>query len=546
MENEITINTYNPNTQYYLIKQNINNLNIDLEGFDEFIDKPFIKNVQKLDIFRSVMQYAESFFLFLFAKINKETSMESITTIKIETVLTMSNYFKLGEFDDYCSNTDVEFENFYELITDIFNIEEVEKIDEIKKILTNISYFYEFYKDAYNSIKHGLRLIEKKFTHAKIDSLAENFEIIDDYVEIFCNFKNRIYSLLLPISIVFNESLGILEEINEIFNFLMRTNKYENQNNFDYQSKTQFSQDYVKITTNYDKCTIIFPKNEKLEQFQSSSGNYHYAKLDFNGRSKLTISLNQDPSYDFPFNILLDEDNWAMEPRQIIKNILIDHSLILNPQQIRILKKVNEKIESNSQIIIEFDNNNEIVASENIHIIISDDLKEYDENILQSLKILENFGDIEEIPFNLTNEAKNKLLEFKNSSNKPEIANSTIEYLKNSAKHKEEAYIIIRENNEIIDTKYIGYSFNEFNYQFIGIDNEGRESELICNHGIKFKEKEDVYKFINGLSETFIDGELTDDLKNYSLKKGFYMEQFLKMENTFKEKILLFNFEINP
>ena len=44
--------------------------------------------------------------------------------------------------------------------------------------------------------------------------------------------------------------------------------KYENQNNFDYQSKTQFSQDYVKITTNYDKCTIIFPKNEKLEQSQ--------------------------------------------------------------------------------------------------------------------------------------------------------------------------------------------------------------------------------------------------------------------------------------
>lgn len=543
MNHETTINNYNPSTQYYLIKQNINTLNIELNDFDEFIDKVFIKNVQKLDIFRSVMQYAESFFIFFIAKIKNKNSMEDITNIKVESVLKICNYFKLNSFDEYVEDLSLDYENFNDLLEKMFGLEELEKVNEIKKILRNIAYFYEYYKDAYNSIKHGLRLVEKKITHAKISLIENQIALIDDYVEIFCNFKNRFYSLIIPISLLFDNSLNVLEDIHELFNFLMKTNKYKSNNDFEYESTTDFSTDYVRINNENYNYSIILPKFDEFEKLNSENYDYYYANLDFNGRSKLTINVSDEPSYEYPFNILLDEDEMTIEPTGIIKDILIDHSLILNIPQMKILKRINEKIESNIQLTVDLEALNGIETSENINITISDNLKDFDDEIIQGLYILNNILQEEiQLPYNLTKNQKEKIIEFKNSSNKVELANSVLNNLFNSIKPKEEAYLIIWDENRIIKHEFLGHAFSLGNYQLFLEDKEGRKCEIIRNHKVTLSC--DMCDFIEKLTQIYEDGHSIEELNSYNLQKKFNVLKFEKNEFEFKENIILFNFFI--
>lgn len=538
--NNVTLDEYNPNTQYYLIKQNLININSNLNEIDEFMDKTTVKNIEKLDLFRSIMQYSESFLLFFIAKIKNETSMEYISNIKIEAVLKACDYFKLNRFDKYVEDESLEYDDFNDLIKQVFNLNNPNKFGEIKKILANITYFYEYYKDAYNSFKHGLRIVERKITHVDIDLLTHPLRIREDYVEIFCNYKQKFYSLIIPVDLLFNDSKEVLEDIHEIFNFLMKKNNYQTDLDFEYISQTTFSTDYVRITNDKQNYSIILAKFNELKKLHSTIYDYHYAKLNFNGNTKVTITVNDEPSYDYPFNILLNKDQMNLEPTQYISDILIDHSLILNPSQMNILKNISKEIDLNNQLQVEFEGLDAMTASPTINISISENLKEFNENIIKGLKIFEQFLENPiNIPYNLTEKTKEEIIEFKNSSTKSDRYHSLYETLKTQNNQKEECYLIIWKKHKIADYKYLGYSFNTNNYQVVLEDRQGKKYELTCNHKIKLSCN--IKILMEVLKNTFKNGESLNELNKYSLENSFYLGRITKKELEFKENILIFN-----
>ena len=217
---EFIIKNHNPNNQYYLIKQNILNLDKEVFVFDEFLDMDNFRLFQKIDIFRGTVQYLEEFLLYFLAKFKDNEYAEVLARTDNRSIFVeMDEILKLDDLVD--------------LLVHKFELNE-SNVGEFIIILKYIMRFFIVYKEVYNSIKHGFRVYPYNFNYFMLgnDEIPyERFDISDDYIQFVCK-KDDVYTLAFPIDCLVEDSQVVLEYIHESFNFIMRKNYYENSKDF--------------------------------------------------------------------------------------------------------------------------------------------------------------------------------------------------------------------------------------------------------------------------------------------------------------------------
>lgn len=208
-EDFVVESSCNPNLQYWLIKDKINNLsNIKLE-LDETVNLKFFKINKKLDIFCNMEQYVEEFLYYFYAKLTRMENIEQdLVEIKIIDILELCKYVVEGKFKDYAQKYDYDDET--DLIKQVFSIDEVNPI--LIELLEYFCHFYKNYNDIYNSIKHGHGVIDVRFTDVKINKLKDVLSFNDEFVGIYCGNKEiKFYMVIIPINLLIKEVLNLLE-----------------------------------------------------------------------------------------------------------------------------------------------------------------------------------------------------------------------------------------------------------------------------------------------------------------------------------------------
>ena len=281
---EFIIENNNPDNQYYLIKQNIKNLENDVFEFDGEFNKDDFKLFQKIDIFRGTVQYLEEFLLYFIAKFYNEKYSEVLSRTNNQDIFKkMSNILELS--------------NLSNLLIDKLELNEF-NVDEFILALNNIIRFFTIYKDAYNSIKHGFRVFPFEFDSFLLgnDELPyEKLNINDNYIQFLCKNGDNIYTLGYPIDCLVKDSEVVLEYIHECFNFLMRKNNYGDNLDFQCSSIKKLNK-YVNLRNG--EATIFFKYDMWFDKYLSGNSLIFYAKLAKKG-NKITIHLSDVLEYPF-------------------------------------------------------------------------------------------------------------------------------------------------------------------------------------------------------------------------------------------------------
>lgn len=326
------LENHNPNNQYFLIKQNIKNLNSDVFEFDEFIDKENFKRFQKIDIFRGTVQYLEEFLLYFLAKFNNEKYSEVLARTDNKKIFEkMTLIFKLNDLST--------------LLMDKMELNEL-NVNDFLNILKNIMDFFTAYKDIYNSIKHGFRVFPYDFNYFMLgnDEIPyEKLDISEKYVQFICKHEKIIYTVAYPIDCLVEDSDVVLEYINECFNFIMGKNNYENSIDFSCPSTKKFNH-YVHLRNG--EATIFFKYDKWFDKYLSKNELFFTAKFSHKG-NKFKIHLSAVPEY--PFLVHMETNKILSTSPELfdIKNInFISFSEHGSIDQVKIL---NELLTSNDE-----------------------------------------------------------------------------------------------------------------------------------------------------------------------------------------------------
>lgn len=495
----------NPSIQYYLIKQNYLNLKNNFINIDEFIDKDFIKKAQKLEIFRSVMQYIEEFTLYFSSFLDKQD---------ISILLVKTQNKKINKLYDMIENNSEDLLSRYnykscnELFYNVFNCNDERSLLNIKKVMYNIAYFWNNYKDIYNSIKHGYRFFKKDITHFSIDDEKnELIPINEEYIEIICKFDSNPYSLIYPINYLLDLSMNILEDIYNIFNFLLRTNQYKNEELFKFFSKTNLSNNYIKAYNG--EVSLILPNSPDLKDKFTKGLIFKFCNFSLN-KKNLSISLNDSQSTDFPFGILLklskSQDNL---PFSRVSEIHLINSVWFDVSQVYNLKKINEFQLSNN-LKYKFVNDTSLKPKDELIFYIDDKIINYPDTILEKLVNLEKILGIDiPTPFDLTDMQKKKLVSFNSTSLNYKQCNEFLINLKSLNRDKLKIYLIINKNKKIIK-KYLGHTFD---LDFFKIDKKNiKDIGNNFSANFCFDSEINLLEIFINMKEKLIGGESLDSL----------------------------------
>lgn len=519
--NKEIIEKENPSIQYYLIKQNYATLKNDLIYIDDYIDTEFIKKAQKLEIFRGLMQYIEEFTLY-FLSILKEQDI-SIFLIKTwNKEINNFYYTAVNEPRELLSN--YNYNNFNELFNNVFKCNDKKSLLNINTVMYNISYFWNNYKDMYNSIKHGYRFFKKDITHFSIEN-EELIPIDEEYIEVICKVDSNPYSLIYPINYLLELSMAILEDVNNIFNFLLRSNQFMEEKLFNYTSKTNLLNNYVKVYNG--EVSLFLPNNPNLGDKINKGGIYKFCHFSLNN-NKLSVFINDSNSIDYPFGVIfkLSKNNHNF-PFSYVSEIYLINSIWFDVSQAYILKIVN-KIQRNNNFKYEFINDSSLKPENNMVFKIDDEIINFPEDILEKLIKLEKILEIDiPTPFNLTDIQKTELSNFNPSSLTRKECNEFLINLKNQNIDKLKIYLVFNKEDNVIE-KYLGYTF-DLDFFKIG---EKNIKEVGKNFSVNFccNPEMNLFEIFVNMQEKLIDGESLDllnfsNINNIHFYTG-YMEVF--------------------
>lgn len=513
-----TVNdNHNPDIQYYLIKQNIQNLNEKLLCIDSCIDEESIRISQKIDIFRGIMQYTEEFLLYFLAKSNKDNVAVFISKTMPSTIIDFLGYYKKGEVDDYASK--LRFKDFYSLLSDVFQVDNVnnESLSNIKNTLDKITYFFYFYKDMYNSIKHGSRAFQQSFSHFDLffdgePDYKQRIFIDEKYIKFICKKDDSIYPLIYPLNALLEDSILVLEDVREIFNFLRKTNKYKDSCLFDYASETTFSK---YLMTYNGKASIFLPYSNELNEFVSSPYMVRYCQFNIS-KNKIYILLSQQQSYEFPFQILIKNNKrFSTRPDLFdVKYIRLVSSIEPDIKQMRIIREMNNLINSDLDYTVIFkENDKEVFKDNSLNMNFPDIFLDFDEHALEILILLEKILQIEiPVPFSLSDEHYKLLESHASKFDKKEEASKFLEKLKSKNISKLNFFLnIIDENENLINEKVLGYTFD---LGFLKIGNV----DIFNNYGsFEISDKSDgtPFKFFDLMAKKLNNNDDLSDISSY-------------------------------
>ena len=137
------------------------------------------------------------------------------------TIIDFLGYYKKGEVDDYAFK--LGFKDFYSLLSNVFQVDNDlnnESLDNIKNTLDKITYFFYFYKDMYNSIKHGSRAFQHSVSHFDLffDDEPDSKQMIpidEMYIKVICKIIDHTESPAKLLKAKFHElSVKTLSIIN--------------------------------------------------------------------------------------------------------------------------------------------------------------------------------------------------------------------------------------------------------------------------------------------------------------------------------------------
>ena len=238
-------NEQDPDTYYFFIKEAINNLDNEIQ-FSISKEKKFHLNlITHLEVFRAVMQYIEEFALYLLAYANDEELSTYIVKTQPEVIRKAFQEIYTNNHDDFAK--EIDYKDFKDFLRNVFNFKSIpisiprkETYNNLKDGLNKIGWFFIYYLELYNAIKHGSRVFPRNISRIDIpdnknDKLI-SIEIDEPYFEAICKPRGSggIYSLNYPADLLIDNSIRVLEDVNELFNFLRKTNNYEKSSPFNY------------------------------------------------------------------------------------------------------------------------------------------------------------------------------------------------------------------------------------------------------------------------------------------------------------------------
>jgi len=418
--NDFVNGEHDPDIFYFFIQQSNEDAKKSLDIIVPEEKKYKIELTQKIDIFRAVMQYIEEFGIYFLSNTKNEVNLSDSIIKKDPKDVRDETFYKFNNnyHEDFAK--DLDYTSYDELLKDVFKIPnsspelETITINNLKKILDDISWFFIFYSDLYNAIKHGYRIFIQNFSHFEIQDDDGNkyvIELSEDYFNAICkeHIGGNKYVLIYPLKALIENSLKILEDTREIFNYLRRTNKYDDELSFfEYESLNYF---LIYTKSGNELYTIYLPKAEKLEEKLGSEIHLEHAKILLKA-NRIEFYINDINSIEYPFDIKFGPD-YGDHPKPGIKcDLKISSYPEMDISQFYTLLKINDLTNNEFKVIcIDEKTGEEIFKNKfgeiefpEIKSVISDDIIA----LLFKLKIITQ--EIIPVPFYLSEEQKNLLL----------------------------------------------------------------------------------------------------------------------------------------
>ena len=494
---EFIIKNHNPNNQYYLIKQNILNLDKEVFVFDEFLDMDNFRLFQKIDIFRGTVQYLEEFLLYFLAKFKDNEYAEVLARTDNRSIFVeMDEILKLDDLVD--------------LLVHKFELNE-SNVGEFIIILKYIMRFFIVYKEVYNSIKHGFRVYPYNFNYFMLgnDEIPyERFDISDDYIQFVCK-KDDVYTLAFPIDCLVEDSQVVLEYIHESFNFIMRKNYYENSKDFECLTEKEFT-NYVSLRNG--ESTIFFKSDEWFDKYLQSNPLKFYAKFS-KSKNKIVISLSVVPEY--PFLILIKNKELlttAPDVFNIEKIELIAYSDHADIEQIQIINNLGKSAE-NFKLFVEFNDNEYECSNFDLGELADFD---FEEDLINKLIILKNILGIEvNYPFKLAEKQYELLAEHDGRFDKRSDAQNFVDELKKYNRDVVDVFLnVVDLEGKLVENRFLGHTYNLNILNYFKSNDDSIDEKWISGTTIKNISSE-IFFVLSTVQKGLFNGENLNDLEKY-------------------------------
>lgn len=552
-----------PDIFYFFIQDLFNNINkTDFSAVHQESYK--ITQIAYLEVFRSVMQYIEEFALYFFAYCDKNMDLaEGIVKTKPKVIKTIFQQLNDDQHDIFAEN--YGYSNYNDVLMQVFTISSIpitvnrkEIYDNLKKGIDKIAWFFIYYSDLYNAIKHGHRIFPKNISKLNIGNKEEliNIDNNEAYFEAICKDSNSggIYTICYPIKLLVENSIRVLEDVHELFNFMRKKNGYKKSSPFKYNVTDNFLK-YVKA---YNEEYCLFLRDIIELNKIHTIPKLKYAKLIVN-RSVIQFNLTDKKSLEYPFLIRLGEDYYQSPKPGTISDLKISYSSYLDITQLdnlMKLKKFQVKPAKNIKIIFVNDKTGETTSKLKFGELNSFQLPiKYKEDIIA---LLVKFKKITQktIPVpQFMSQTQIQILNFHKNKKKWKL-NEVKKVIKDLKKNKNDiASIIIRKvylNGEIDDI-FLGTTKN-MNILNFTIDESPKRyktgiKELVDNN-FRIKVFMDPNQFINRLKstlsrideDTFCNSQYSDEEFGMEMsvklnKKYWYNEYLVRITIKFMEKI---------
>lgn len=357
-----------PSISYFLIRQNFQNMEngINISIPEDKNDK--VEIMLKLDIFKGVMQYIEEFGIYFLAYLDgSEPISDKIIRIRPQDVKTVFQNFNDEKHDDFAK--DKGYSSYEELLVGLFKIPPKKSADDVdfeetisnlKKAIDKLAWFYIFYSDLYNAIKHGFRVFKGEYGKIEIHDENEtilSIELNEEYFDAVCKEEvgGRKYILMYPASALLENSMRVLEDVHEAFNYLRKTNNYQTTVYFTYEVLNNF---LVYMRSYNDDHVIYLPYSEEFINKHAKNPEINHARILVRNKT-IEFHLCDEESIECPFTIKWGDD-YGHHPKPGIKSDLkISSNLYMDVEQYYNLIQV-ENLAKNypDEIIVKFKDEN--------------------------------------------------------------------------------------------------------------------------------------------------------------------------------------------
>jgi len=346
---------HDPDILYYHIKDAYekSEQELDVDAGDKAQE---VKIHARVEVFQSAIQYVEAFSIYLLAYFKgRENLIEDLTSTFPSEVEEFYDALETGEIDEWLEEEgiDDDYEILLETVFGYLYLETVdspdgdgisedeleariqESTDVIDDEIRAVGEFYTRFRDIYNAVKHGNRVIPQtngafEFTPFNGEDSPAEMEVDRDFVLFVCRGRGRgSYTVLLPINYLLEQTISITEKVHNLFNHLKSVSeavieeKEYDVSFFKYEEGDEGSQDAVSdwIIGHNEGGIFILPRTEEMEAFLSEPFEWEFVgRVELrDGELHIRTENNQEVSDKFPVQMKVrGKDVDGLSPRSLM------------------------------------------------------------------------------------------------------------------------------------------------------------------------------------------------------------------------------------